>query len=515
VAPKSSSASTDVTASAQSLVQALRTASTLALPIRPAGEGTSPDLSDDALAVAQALDLDLAGLASRLAVTGRTGEVGAVPVARNGFAVEQVLLVGVGAASPADLRRAAAAAVRRATGHRRLATNIGAEADADGRRAVAEGAGLAAYSFSRRGRAQGGGHRPVRRVDLLGFADDASLRRARITVSATHVARDLANTPGDELTPAAMVARARRLASSAGLRIRVRDEAALRREGFGGLLGVGAGSVHPPALIELTYRPRGADAGTPHVVLVGKGITFDSGGLSLKPSAPMLPMKTDMAGSAAVLAAMSALADLEVPVAVTGLLAMAENLPSGSATRPGDVLTHFDGRTTEVMNTDAEGRLVLADAIGYAASRLHPDLIVDLATLTGAVTVALGRRVAGLFATDEGLASALELAAQQSGEPVWRLPLIEDYRYAIDSPIADQSNTGRDPQLGGGAITAALFLQPFAAGTPWAHIDLAGPARSDSEVDDVPRGATGFGTRLLLRWLEAGPGQGRRSVRRS
>ncbi len=509
-----SSSSTDVTASAQSVAQALRTATTVALPVRP-GDGEAPDLGADGPAVSQALELDLAALATRLAVTGRTGELATVPVARDGFAVEQVLLVGVGAASPVDLRRAAAASVRRANGHRRLATSIGADADADGRRAVAEGVGLAAYTFSRRTKDPNDRRRPVRRVDLLGFPDDASVRLARITVDATYAARDLANTPGDELTPTAMVARARRVAKSAGLRIRVRDEAALRRDGFGGLLGVGAGSVHPPALIELAYRPRGADANTPHVVLVGKGITFDSGGLSLKPSAAMLPMKTDMAGSAAVLAVMSALADLEVPVAVTGLLAMAENLPSGSATRPGDVLTHFDGRTSEVMNTDAEGRLVLADAIGYAASRLGPDVIVDLATLTGAVTVALGRRVAGLFATDDELAQALEVAAHETGEAVWRLPLIEDYRYAIDSPIADQSNIGRDPQLGGGAIVAALFLQPFAAGIPWAHVDLAGPARSDSEVDELPRGATGFGARLLLRWLESSTDIRRRTARRS
>jgi leucyl aminopeptidase len=499
----SSSPSTRVRASGQTEVQALRTASTLALPVRPGSE-QAPDLGPAGAAVSDALDLDLVALATRLGVTGRTGEVAAVPVAREGLAVEQVLLVGVGDQAPTDLRRAAAAAARRATGHPRMACSIGSDADALGRRAVAEGVGLAAYLFSRRAQSELPRRQPVRRVDLLGFPDDDAVSRARTCVAATHLARDLANTPGDELTPVAMVARARRVANGAGLAMKVRDEAALRREGFGGIVGVGAGSAHPPALIELSYRPRGANARTPHVVLVGKGITFDSGGLSLKPSAPMLPMKTDMAGSAAVLAAMSALADLEVPVAVTGLLAMAENLPSGSATRPGDVLTHYDGRTSEVMNTDAEGRLVLADAIGYAASRLRPDLIVDLATLTGAVTVALGRRVAGLFASDEGLAGALEVAAQESGEPVWRLPLIEDYRYAIDSPIADQSNTGRDPQLGAGAITAALFLQPFAAGIPWAHIDLAGPARSDSEADDVPRGATGFGTRLLLRWLEAG-----------
>jgi len=491
--------------SRQTAVRALSNATTVAVPVSP-GEDHTVTLGPDAHQVGPALDLDLPRLARQLGATGRAGEVSVIPVARDGVVVEQVLLVGVGDGSPGDLRRAAAAATRRALGHDRLALSVGADADAAGRRAVVEGVGLAGYGFTRRSGGLDEQRRPVRRVDLLGFPDDDSVRRARITSSAVHLARDLANAPADELTPAVMSRRAVRLAEAAGLRVRVRDVADLEREGFGGLVGVGAGSAHPPVLVEIGYRPDAATARTPHVVLVGKGITFDSGGLSLKPAAPMVSMKTDMAGSAAVLAAMTALADLGVPVAVTGLLAMAENLPSGSATRPGDVLTHYDGRTTEVMNTDAEGRLVLADAIGYAAARLHPDVIVDLATLTGAVTVALGRRVAGLYATDEPLAQALSAASAASGDLLWRMPLNEDYRYAIESPVADQSNTGRDPSLGAGSITAALFLEPFADGVPWAHVDMAGPARADADVDEVSRGATGYGTRLLLHWLESGHG---------
>ena len=498
----------DLRPSRRTAVQSLTAAAVVAVPIAPGD--TAVVLGGDAHQVGPALDLDLARLAHQARATGRAGEVIAVPVAREGMSVEQVLLVGVGSASAAELRRAAAVATRRSVGRDRLALAIGAEADSETRRAVVEGAGLAAYAFTRRSAGLDDDRRPVRRVDLLGFPDDEALRRGRVTVAAVHAARELANAPAAELTPAAMAGRAERLAQRHGLAARIRDVHELDREGFGGLVGVGAGSVHPPVLVELSYRPRAADARTPHVVLVGKGITFDSGGLSLKPSAAMVSMKTDMSGSAAVLATMSALADLDVPVSVTGLLAMAENLPSGSALRPGDVITHYDGRTTEVMNTDAEGRLVLADAIGYAATRLQPDTIVDIATLTGAISVALGQRRAGLYATDDALADALVSASEASGEPVWRMPLTQDYRFAIDSPIADQSNTSRDPHVGGGSITAALFLESFAAEVPWAHLDVAGPARSDADVDDVSRGGTGYGTRLLLRWLETAHGIRRR-----
>jgi leucyl aminopeptidase len=491
----------DLRVASPSVRRALSVATTLALPTSATDDGV--DLGVDAPSVGAIVGLDLERLAVQLGVSGKAGEVLSVPVAVEGLAVEQVLLAGVGAGSPADLRRAAAGVTRRSLGQRRLAIAFGADADEAGRRAIAEAIGLAGYAFSRRGDGLPEMKRPVRRVDLLGWDDsDVALSTARTTVAAVTLARDLGNATAAEITPAAMARRARAVARSSGLQIKVRDHVALAREGFGGLIGVGAGSAHPPALIELRYRPRGTDALTPHVVLVGKGITFDTGGLSLKPAAPMVPMKTDMAASAAVLAVMSALRDLDVQVRVTGLLAMAENMPSGSATRPGDVLTHYDGRTTEVLNTDAEGRLVLADALGYAAARLNPDVIVDLATLTGAVTVALGRRVAGLFANDDDLALALEDAASRTGEALWRLPLIDDYRYALDSPVADQSNIGRDRLLGGGAIAAALFLQPFVGDLPWVHLDIAGPARADGDADEVSRGATGFGTRLLLRWLE-------------
>jgi leucyl aminopeptidase len=240
-----------------------------------------------------------------------------------------------------------------------------------------------------------------------------------------------------------------------------------------------------------------------HRVLVGKGITFDSGGLSLKPAVSMIGMKTDMAGAAAVLGTMTALSALGVPGRVTGLLCLAENMIGGAAMRPGDVITCWGGTTVEVLNTDAEGRLVLADGLAYAAGELGADVIVDLATLTGAIAVALGRRTAGLFSSDDDLAGALSAAAGAAGEQVWRLPLTEEYRPALDSPVADLANIGRALDVGGGSITAALFLREFVGGLPWAHLDIAGTARADSDDGEISRGGTGWGVRTLLSWLSS------------
>ncbi len=264
-------------------------------------------------------------------------------------------------------------------------------------------------------------------------------------------------------------------------------------------------------MIRLGYTPAGASPATPHVVLVGKGITFDSGGLSLKPTDGMVAMKADMAGGAAVIGAMSALAALAVPVRVTGLVAAAENLPSGSAFRPGDVITHYGGTTVEVLNTDAEGRLVLADALAYADANLDPDVVVDLATLTGAATLALSRRMAALFSNDDKLAKALIDAADAGGDRIWRMPLVEEYRPALDSPVADLAHVphAQNRKVQGGAITAALFLREFVGDRPWAHIDMAGPGKIDGDEHENTKGGTGYGVRLLLRWLEAYPAKRR------
>jgi leucyl aminopeptidase len=282
---------------------------------------------------------------------------------------------------------------------------------------------------------------------------------------------------------------------------RIWDENELREGGFGGISGVGQGADHPPRLVELRYAPEGAKG---RVVLVGKGICFDSGGLSLKPAESMATMKTDMSGAAALVGVMSVLQELGIQVDVTGYLAAAENMPSGHAIRPGDVLTHFNGKTCEVLNTDAEGRLVMADALALGADS-EPDAIIDVATLTGACMVALGLKYTGLMGNDDALAAELLDAAAEAGEPTWRLPLPEEYRKDLISEVADLKNVG--PRWGS-ALTAGLFLKEFVGDTPWAHLDIAGPARAESDDGWTPKGSTGTAVRTLLTWLDRRGAQG-------
>jgi leucyl aminopeptidase len=261
-------------------------------------------------------------------------------------------------------------------------------------------------------------------------------------------------------------------------------------------VAVGSGSASPPRFVRLEYRPRRWRR-APHVVLVGKGITFDTGGLNIKPGDAMLNMKRDMTGAAVVLAVMAALADVGCQVRVTGLLCIAENAIGAASMRPGDVIRQYGGRTTEVVNTDAEGRLVLADGLAWAVDQLEPDLLVDVATLTGAVKVALGLQTGGLFATDDALADALLRAGAEAGEPLWRMPLAEEYADRLSSKVADAINAPTTAQ----AITAALFLKPFTGGLPWAHLDVASVGDALEERFEWTAGPTGFGARLLLRWL--------------
>ena len=446
---------------------------------------------------------DVAALLDRECAKGDPGEVVSVPVLGSG-PHERILLIGVGDRSPAAMRKAGAALARHAKKATGVAVDLrGVEGlDADRLRAFVEAALLASYGYSRKSRVEA---RALQRITVavagparVAAALARAVEVAATTARATAAARDLVNAPSLGKTPQWLAAQAGQLLT--GLTVRIRDEAELAREGFGGIVAVGMGSTRPPRLIEARYD----GGGSRHVVLVGKGITFDSGGLSLKPNDGMLTMKTDMGGAAAVLATLRAAADLALPITVTVLAAAAENMPGGSAQRPGDVLTQYGGRTVEVLNTDAEGRLVLADALAYADLVLDPDVIVDVATLTGAMPVALGRRIAGMFCSDDTLAGQLLRAADASGDALWRMPLVEDYRIALDSPTADLRNIG-DPRLklSGGSITAALFLREFAGGRPWAHLDIAGPARSEADSDELTKGGTGYGVRLLVRWLEA------------
>ncbi|HEX3707521.1 MAG TPA: leucyl aminopeptidase [Mycobacteriales bacterium] len=468
----------------------------LAIPSTPRRRGL-PDLGVGAEELA-GLGVDPTAFLRAEHATGKAGEVVAIPLHRDG--VETVLLVGTGDGSPAALRKAAAALARRAKGARSLATTLAAGRDAEAVRAIAEGFGLATYRFA----AAESDPPKLRRIKLIldspGEVRD-SLRRASATVAAVRVARDLANQPSLEKTPEWLAQRAQEECSAAGVSVRVLTDSELEAAGFGGIAAVGRGSARPPRLLEACWDPPGARR---HVVLVGKGITFDSGGLSLKPPEGMPAMKTDMAGGAVVIATMSALAALGIAVKVTALVPMAENMPGADAVRPGDVIRHYGGITSEVLNTDAEGRLVLADALAYAAAELRPDVMIDIATLTGAAYLGLGKRHGAMYTTSDALRDELTAAAAAGGERVWSMPLIEDYRDALDSDIADLRNIG-DPakHYSGGSITAALFLREFAGRVPWAHFDVAGPARSDADEDEVSKGATGFGVRTFLRWLES------------
>ncbi|MCR6486475.1 peptidase M17 [Amycolatopsis sp. OK19-0408] len=318
----------------------------------------------------------------------------------------------------------------------------------------------------------------------------ALVARASVLAGATALTRDLANTPSNVKTPAWLADTAARVAGPR-VEVAVRDEKWLTTQGFGGVLAVGGGSARPPRLIEMTYQPSGAAR---HLLLVGKGITFDTGGLSIKPADGMHLMRTDMAGGAAVIAAIRAVAALELPVRVTALVPAAENHVSGSAYRPGDIVRHYGGKTTEVSNTDAEGRMVLADALVYGIRRFSPDYVVDAATLTGAMKVSLGLRTGGLFASDDALAALVAGAGSRVGEAWWRMPLVEDYAESVRGEFGDVRQTPGGP----GGIAAALFLREFVSGLPWAHLDIAGPARSEKNYDEVVPGATGFAARTLV-----------------
>ena len=435
---------------------------------------------------------DVSGLLTREKAKGEAGEVVTVP------GEQRVLLVGTGKAGPAQLRKAGAAVARRAKGQRALvldARELGLKDE--GLQALAEGLLLSSYGFTLKDVEP----RALREVTLVvpkPAALQAGLDRALAVIRGVAAARDLVNTPPADKSPDWLAKKGSALLK--GLSVRVRDEKQLATEGWGGVLAVGQGSSRPPRVVEVGYDGGGAR----HVVLVGKGITFDTGGISIKPNPSMQTMKSDMGGAAAVFATVRVVADLKLPIKVTAIACIAENMPSGSAQRPSDVIHQYGGTTVEVLNTDAEGRLVLADGMAYAVAELKPDVLLDIATLTGAMEVAMGKKVAGYFASDDRLAKQLDAASAASGERLWRLPLVEDYRQALRSDTADLRNIG-DPKLKlqGGAITAALFLQSFSGGLPWAHLDIAGPAWSSGEEDELTKGGTGFGVRLLVRWLES------------
>ncbi|MGW0880951.1 leucyl aminopeptidase [Streptomyces sp. NPDC002671] len=471
-----------------------------------------PVVAPGAEAVDNAYDGKLAGVLETLGASGAEGELTKLP-APAGFKAPLVLAVGLGAEPEKDaeydaeaLRKAAGVAARALAGAKKAAFALPVEGPgAIG--AISEGVLLGAYSFDaykengKDGKAKNG-KAPLAEAALLGgkprdAAHKAAVARALAVGEELNRARDLINMPPNDLNPETFAAAAQTAGKEHGIKVQVLDEKALTKGGYGGILGVGGGSAAGPRLVKLSYTHPAAEK---HLAFVGKGITYDSGGISLKPAGHNETMKCDMSGAAAVFAAVVAAARLGLEVNVTGWLALAENMPSGSATRPGDVLRMYSGKTVEVLNTDAEGRLVLADAL-WAASLEKPDAIVDVATLTGAMMLALGSRTFGVMANDDAFRTAVYEAAEEVGEPAWPMPLPEHLRKGMDSTVADIANMGE--RMGGGLV-AGLFLREFIGeGITWAHLDIAGPAFNEGGVFGyTPKGGTGSAVRTLVRLAE-------------
>ncbi|MBN1883069.1 MAG: leucyl aminopeptidase [Deltaproteobacteria bacterium] len=469
--------------------------------------------------LASAIDKKLGGHISRIIsdgdFTGGDASIAVIyPPKDSGVKADRIILVGLGKRENLSLRvlkARAAAAAKRALGLKvaglTLPFDLGTGAELDAAEytdAVVLGAMLGAYRFKEfKGKKKSDDEenkdKHIETLTLIGKKDvEISARRARVVADCVYLARDLSNSPANHLTPSSLASRARDLGKKFGLIVDIYAKAEIEKMGMGSFLSVSRGSHEPPALIVMSYLSK--KKGINSVALVGKGITFDSGGISLKPSLNMDQMKTDMSGGCAVFATVLAAARLGLDTDVVGVIPATENMPGGGATKPGDVVTAMDGTTIEVLNTDAEGRLVLADGICFA-KRYKPAVIIDLATLTGAAVVALGGKTAPLFSTDEGLLGRLQAASEASGERVWPMPLFEYFERDIKSDVADIKNIGKGREAG--SIIGATFLKHFAGKEQsWAHVDIAGTARADGDYEWVKKGSTGFGVMLLVKYLE-------------
>jgi leucyl aminopeptidase len=467
-----------------------------------------------------AIDRSLGGaIAAAVASGDFTGKAGqqvlAYPDRRR--KAKRVLLWGMGDGAKIDadaLRSAAGTAVGRAASSRSLRVALvvpplGAGTDPAVCQALAEGGVLGGYRFD----AYREKSDETSRVSALTLlvprghnvrASREAAKRGVIIAESQNAARELSNLPPNVLSPEQLAEEARKVAREVGLKIRVLDVPELERRKMGAILAVGGGSARPPRLVALEYAPKGAAKSAPPFCVVGKGITFDSGGISIKPAQGMDEMKHDMSGAATVVGVLRAAALLALPIRVVGVIGAAENLPGGKAYRPGDIVRAASGKTIEVLNTDAEGRVVLADALHYAKTEYEPAAIVDLATLTGACVVALGRWATGLFGSHAGLIEAIRAAGEKTGELAWPMPLFDGHKREIKSEVADIKNTGG---RNAGASTAAAFLAAFVGDTPWVHLDIAGTAWTTTPVCGYqPRGATGVGVRLLLELLQSWDG---------
>ena len=496
------------------------------IPVYESESGPSPLVSDPGSLFASGSSSRSDGSSLWLDLAARQGfsaKAGQTLVVHGGPHGASAVFLGCGHAGSVgldELRRVAAALVRAAgrvgeasillpasLAESATRTSDHHRAHREAAQAFALGAVLASYRFSAHKKDEG--DPTVQRLFVVGIdVDEADVqsgveRGVRIA-SAVCLARDMINEPPSSMTPSKMAELAESLGGPGNrTKVEVWDAERIAGEHLGGLLGVARGSAEQPRLVRVDYDPADpleSDGHVPYVVLVGKGITFDSGGLSLKTADGMLTMKTDMSGAAAVLATVFSCSDLGVRVRVTAIAPLTENMPGGKATKPGDVLRIRDGQTIEVLNTDAEGRLILADGLSLA-SELRPDAIIDLATLTGAAVVSLGRAIAAVFSNDDALARRIEAAAKSAGESTWRLPLPSQYKSHVESEVADMKNTGKPGQAG--SIIAALILERFVKNVPWAHIDMAGPARSDQDDGLLTKGGTGFGVQTLLELLSS------------
>ncbi len=447
------------------------------------GVAPHPQLPEDAAAA-------IAASAEALDASAKAGKVTVLPGAA--VVARRVVVVGIGEGSTGELRAAAGEASRQ-VGKKATTVVVALPAEGDAAIAVAQGAVLGAYAFTDY---KSDEDAAVDTAWHIAGASDEAIARAEILIAAAAGVRDLVNTPPLDLFPGSFAQIAQQLGTDAGVDVRVWEAQDLANEGFGGILAVGMGSSRLPRLVRVAYAPEGA---TQTVALVGKGITFDTGGISLKPPKSMETMKSDMTGAATVLHAVVAAARAQLPVAVTGWLCLAENMPSGTAQRPSDVIRIYGGKTVEVLNTDAEGRLVMADGLVRACEE-SPDVVLDVATLTGAQGMALGTRTSGVMGTPE-IRDQVVAAAGEADELMWPMPLPDHLREGIDSKIADLQNMG-DPH-GGGMLTAGIFLREFVGDTPWAHLDIARPAYNEGKPwAENPSGSTGHSLRTLFRFLE-------------
>ena len=428
--------------------------------------------------------------------TAKAGEIFEIPVSATDSPTDRIFLVAIGDQSGSALRAAGAAVGRKVRGKNLSVYSVCAVKEV---RAHAISMALGAWVWNLKT-----DKKKEEPKLLVASKDKKVVEDAAAIAQAMCRARDLIHTPANIKTPAWMGKQAELLAKGTSLKVKVLAGTELKE--FGGLRAVGGSSPKPgPRMIEVSYQPKSKKKSVnalPHVVLVGKGITFDTGGISLKrPYDTMMAMKSDMAGSAAILATLTALEELQPNVRVTALMMMAENAISGTAQRPSDVIKHYGGTTVEVINTDAEGRLVLADGLAYADLNLDPDYLVDIATLTGAITLGLGRQYAAMYTRDNALAAQLSKAGEASGDRVWHMPLVDDYKDSLRSDIADFNHNASKGKYSAGSVTAALFLENFVGTRRWVHLDIAGTGRSEVDAGENSKGGTGFGVRLLTEWI--------------